>query len=359
MISVLSLLLSLVLLTPQDPLTSSNLYLRKTDGEVISGKLMSLEGDEVKLKVSVLGGSMVVTKKLSDFEPASAFRIQLAANPPKTFEQHFDMAKKAGDAGVLRQAGKEAREALKTVEGKPDFKEKEQEVRAWGADTLEKRVKDMVAKGDLKEAKHALELLTTRLPDQRTEEQLDAIADQVDALAASEKAEKDAARAAKMDAKVQADIDRRLKPIVADIDKGNAAYADAVRKSNKTVASTNLCEKAINFYKKAYKSLETLVKKHPDDQHLANVSADLGKEMHDNAIQAALHAANMLTVQSDFKGAMSWAQKVLAYEPDNAEAKQMVQTITLASAAASGNWGWGWTTAGPPVGFGAPPRRNR
>jgi len=72
-------------------------------------------------------------------------------------------------------------------------------------------------------------------------------------------------------------------------------------------------------------------------------------KFHDNGIRAALHAANMLTVQSDFKGAMEWANKILAFDPDNAEAKEMVRTIQVAAAAAGDTWGWGWSTPGGPA----------
>jgi hypothetical protein len=75
-------------------------------------------------------------------------------------------------------------------------------------------------------------------------------------------------------------------------------------------------------------------------------SEPLVARIHDEGIAAALHAANMLTVRSDYKGAMDWAQRVLAFDPDNEEAKDMVETITIAEAAASSDWGWRWTLGG-------------
>ena len=35
-------------------------------------------------------------------------------------------------------------------------------------------------------------------------------------------------------------------------------------------------------------------------------------------------------------------QRVLQFDPDNAEAKQMLDTVQLAEAEASGDWRWGW-----------------
>ena len=84
------------------------------------------------------------------------------------------------------------------------------------------------------------------------------------------------------------------------------------------------------------------MKEHPNDKHLAMVGADLGHHIHDNAIRSALHAASVLTTQSDYKNAMDWARKVLAIEPDNADAKKMVSTIQNAEAESSNEWRYGW-----------------
>jgi hypothetical protein len=125
--------------------------------------------------------------------------------------------------------------------------------------------------------------------------------------------------------------------------KGNDEYQKAVRKSRSTVAATKLCETAISHYKKAYNSLNELVEKFSDDEHLSGEAQSIGQEIHDNGIRAALQAANMLCIQSDYKGAMDWTQRILAFDPQNAEAKQMAQTITMAQATASDDWAWGWT----------------
>ena len=42
------------------------------------------------------------------------------------------------------------------------------------------------------------------------------------------------------------------------------------------------------------------------------------------------------------KNAMDWTQRILAFDPDNEEAKAMARTITIAEASASDDWGWGW-----------------
>ena len=52
---------------------------------------------------------------------------------------------------------------------------------------------------------------------------------------------------------------------------------------------------------------------------------------------------------------MQWVNRVLAFTPDNAEAKAMVRTIQLAEEASGHEWDWGWRTAG---GSGPDPRKN-
>ena len=329
---------------PQEPSPApTTMELERTDGETMTGSLVSLENGKVKLKVAILGGSMVVTNDFDDFEPKSKFRIEMAAKPPTDFEGHLAMAQKAAELGLRERAGDQARAAIKKAKGLPDEKEKTNQVRAWAAGAVEKMVKDAVADGKLPEARRCLQVLSTRLADQRTEEQIDAIAAIVEGLDSKVQADAAAKRQKKLDEQQRAAIDQKLKPITADVEKGTKSFKEAVRKSRQTAASTKLCESAIDSYKKAHKALQTLVEKNPDDVPLALAANSLGREMHDNAIRAGLHAANMRTIQGDFKDAYDWTNRVLAFDPDNAEAKEMLRTIALAEAdSADWIWGWGW-----------------
>ncbi len=343
--TLLILISSLVLFAGQG--SGKTLNLRKKDGKAVSGALLSVEGDVVKLRVHLLGGSAVSTHHLSDFEPASAWRIGMAANPPKDFEGHFAMARAAAAAGLLKQAGREAEAALTSTPS--DLRQqREAELHAWAADALEQEIQKALKDGDLTEAQHCLKLLTTRLADQRSEEQLHAIAEQVEAVEQQRKDARHAAHDQRADERQRRAVDRHLKPIQKEIEKADKYYGDAVRKSRSTAQSAKLCDRAVKDYTKAWKATNKLTGEYPDDHHLAMVAAEMTHHIHDNALRAALHAANMLTNQSDYKGAMEWAQRILQLEPDNKEAKEMVKTIQLAEAEASGQWRWGWRVAGGP-----------
>jgi tetratricopeptide (TPR) repeat protein len=351
-----ALLASLFSLLPQqDPKTLSLIY---QNGEHCNAQVLALDGDAVKLKLLVVGGHMQVKRRLADFTPASAFLIQMEAAQPTGFDQHFAMAKRAAELGLVPQAGKEARAAIESVTDANEAEAKRGEVRRWAADALENLLRQAIGDGRTKEAQHYLKLLSTRLPDLRTEDQLQVLGDMVAALVDQDRRKVQSARQAKLDAKVRQEIERKLKPIEKHIADGDKSYAEAVRKSSKTVASARLCDQAVDHYRTAFKSLQALLEKFPEDEELARDAETMVGHLHDNAIRAALHAANMLTVQSDYKGAMEWANRILAFEPDNAEAKEMVRTIQIAAAAASNDWRWGW---GMPVVGGGPavdPRRN-
>lgn len=359
----LSLLTCVSLLVPQAPPESpqaqvqepKTLTLIERDGETVSAQVLGLRGDEAHLRVFILGGSMEVRRKLGDFAPASAFQIELEAKKPAGYEAHFELAKKAWELDLVPQAGSQARAAIDAVADSAKAEQCRTEVRAWAADAMEKKLVAALAAKKLNDANHYLKLLSTRFADQRSEEQLDAHGAAVQALEEQIQEQRQQERQARLDAQRRADIERRLQPIKKQIAAGDKKHREAVRRSRSTVASSNLCEAAIADYTSAWKALEQLVARFPDDAELAREAASLGQHLHEHAIRAGLHAANMLTVQSDFKNAMSWANKVLAYDPGNAEAKDMIRTIQLAQAMAGAQWGWGWRTAGWP----GPDPRNR
>lgn len=350
--TLLILLSSLVLAAGQG--SDKKLSLRKQNGQMITGSLMSLEGDIVKLRVHLLGGSAVATHHLSDFDAASAWAVKTTANPPEGFAGHFAAAKEAAEAELLEASGREAEAALKAAAGADDYSAREAEVHAWAATALETGIDRALADDNLAGAQRCLMILTTRLADQRSEDELHAIAQRIEKVENLRVAMRNKAHDSRADDRQRKAVERHLKPIQKEIAKADKYFRDAVRKSRSTAASAKLCDRAVKEYTKAWKATTKLTAQYPEDEHLSMVAADMTHHIHDNAIRAALHAANVLTTQSDYKGAMDWAQRILAFEPDNKDAKELVKTIQLASAEASGQWRWGWRVAGRPN-----PRRTR
>ena len=78
--------------------------------------------------------------------------------------------------------GRQARAALTAAKDMPDAAEKTLTLRTWGANTLEGWLLWSVREGNVKDARHFLKLLSTRMSDLRTEEQLDVAAGMVEEL---------------------------------------------------------------------------------------------------------------------------------------------------------------------------------
>src|SRR5580765_3562282 len=104
--AVLLLPLSFLLFALQDPKTLSLVY---KNGDSVNAQVIELKGEDVKLKMFVLGGSMQVTRKLAEFTPMSIFTIEMENKHPEGFDGCFAMARRAADLGLLPQAGAQAR----------------------------------------------------------------------------------------------------------------------------------------------------------------------------------------------------------------------------------------------------------
>ena len=314
----------------QDP---APIFLEMKDGRSASAQVLGLADGKAKLKVHALEGEITMTRPLDDFVPESAFMIEVRATNPKTFEQHFALAKRAAELDLLPQAGNQVRSAAKLASTGPDGEKKTKELASWAAGELERFINAAVAAGDLKQADHCLGLLTTRLPEERTEEQLAALAASVDTLRTQAAEKKSAERAEKLTKDQQAALEKSFEPIRSKSAKGDKELSKAIAQSKNTAASAKACENAVAAYKDAFEQAQQLSKKVEDDAAAQQELTTLVDHMVDSALRAAFHAANVLVLQSDYKAATDWVNRILKFQPDNEEAKEMLKTIQLASAA--------------------------
>jgi tetratricopeptide (TPR) repeat protein len=337
------LLCSLASLRAQD---EAKLSIETADGRVEHVVPLAVEGGNARYKAFVLGGEMTTTRKLSDLTPESAFAFEVAVANPKTSAACFEFAKKAASMRLMQQAGVQARRAVELAKGAPDEAAQVAAIRSWGADLVESVCKAAVERKDLAVAQRALSVLTSRLADQRTEEQIAQLSASVEQLHAASVAAAAADRKAKVDAKKHDDLHKKMKPIQDKVAQGDKLQGQGFAKSKNTSQSAKLCEQSIDAYKAAGKALQELGKQIAEDSDLANEARAIGAHIHDSGIRSALHVANMLTVQSDFKNALDWTSRILAFDPGNLEAKAMRHTIEVAQAEASESWRWNWHVVG-------------
>jgi len=333
------------LITAQDPAPIS---VTTKEGKSATVQVVSLANGKVKLKITQIVGEMTVTRSLDDFEPLSAFMIEVRATDPKSYDQHFALAKRAAALDLLPQAGHQLRQAKKAAGSGADAETKVKALKAWAAGELERMVGVAVGAKDLEKAARCLDILATRLPEERTEEQLAKLAESVNALREQEADVRAAQAAAKRTKDQQTALQKKLEPIKSKNAKGDKELSRAISQSSNTVASVKSCESAVAAYKDAWKQAQEVLKQSEDDAEAQEEIAALTDHAADRAIAAALHAANMLVTQSDYSAATEWVNKILKFDPDNAEAKEMLTTIQLASAAASDkdDYRFGWRRGG-------------
>ena len=333
------------LITAQDPAPIS---VTTKDGKSVTVQVLSLANGRAKLKVTQIVGEMTVTRSLDDFVPLSAFMIEVRATDPKTYDQHFALAKRAAASDLLPQAGHQLRQAKKAAGSGADTAGKTKELHAWAAGELERMIGVAVGARDLEKASRCLGILSTRLPEERTQEQLAKLAESVNALREQEAEVRSAQAAAKRSKDQQTALQKKLEPIRTKSAKGDKELSKAISESGNTVASVKSCESAVAAYKDAWKQAQEVLKQSEDDAEAQEEIAALTDHAADRAIAAALHAANMLVTQSDYSGATEWVNKILKFDPENEEAKEMLTTIQLASAASSDkdDYRFGWRRGG-------------
>jgi len=315
------------------------------DGKVMQVEVLGIEGKRARLKMFIFDGEATLLRNLSEYTPESAFLIERAAANPVSFEDHFALAKRAGELSLIPQAGSSARLAVKVAATGADGEAKKKQVQAWAADVLERVIGEAVAAGDLDRASDCLDLLTTRLPEQRTEEQLEKIAESVAVLREGVESKEAAEREAKLDEKAKADLAKKLEPIKKKSASGDKKLTKALAQSSSTAASARGCDSAVDDYKAAWKLTQELLKAHADDEAVQTSLAPIADHLVASALRAAMHAASVLTLQSDFKNAMEWVDRVLKFDPGNSEATAMKATIEAASAEAADrdDYRYAWT----------------
>jgi tetratricopeptide (TPR) repeat protein len=338
MINTFLVLLALALPVQQEKPTS---FMLKSK-EVLNGSIVAVQGEKVRLQIAVMGGTAEITRNLSDFTPTSAYLIRASQIKADSFADHFELAKFCVANGVVKLAGKECRAARDIAEKANDGGAQRKQLASWVADTLESLFKKAVADGDRTEAQRLLTLLNTHVPDERTDAQREALADMLEAAEQKVVEDRKKERAAKASAAEQKDRDKKLDAIYKQIETGEKSQRDATANSGKTGQATNKYETAFNSYKSAWQAAQALLKANKDEDWVKEAVGDIGQRLHKNAVATCLGAASALTVQSDYRNALEWANKILTFDPDNGEAKDMIRHIQLCQASASGGWGLGW-----------------
>lgn len=332
---------------PRPTVSSDRITVTYLDGRATTVEVLELRGSSVRVRSQIYGGSVVHLARLDQFEPMSRYRLTLAAGQPTSFEQHFAIAKAAGGWRLLPQTAMHLRSALVAAQEAENAAELQEQVRDWAATWLETIVQESIAAGDLREAERRLEILCSRLADKCSEERVEQLAVEIDALRAKQEAARSQQRQQRLQERERNEIEGRMQPIMAQVEAGDRSMREAMRHARRTVQTTRLAGAAMDAYRAAWVEAQVLLKRYPDHEALAAELAALAISLQERSVKAALHAATAQTMQSNFRSALNWVDRALEIDPENAESKELQRTILVASAAAGG-WGWGWGWGGMP-----------
>jgi tetratricopeptide (TPR) repeat protein len=339
MITNFLLLFALAFPLPQAPTPDTFILKSK---EVLNGSVVSVQGEKVKLQISVMGGTATVTRNLADFTPTSAYIIRASQAKADSFADHLELAKFCVGNGLVKLAGKECRAARDIAEKAADGGAQRKQLGAWVADTLEGLFKKAVADNDRDLAQRYLNLINTHVPEERTDAQREALADMLQAAEDNVRAERDRAAADKASAAEQKEREKKLEPIFKQIQNGEKAQREATVNASKSSVAKGKYETAFESYRRAWQAAQALLKANKDEEWITEAVGEIGQRLHKNAVATCLGAANALTIQSDYKNALEWTNKILVFDPDNSEAKDMIRHIQTVQASASSGWGQGW-----------------
>ncbi len=313
-------------------------YLLK-NRDYLTGRVVAIDGDVAVIDVLFMGGSAKIRRRLADFAPASEFEIRTMVTPPVTFEDHVAMAKTAVRLDLMGQAGEHAGKARKLAGNDPTGAQR-QELDSWAAAVLRVRFDRAIEQGELADARHFLRLVTTRVPSQFSEDQVGGM---FDVLAEAEAKARTATRTVVLvEAATEARtaFDKKVGPVMKHVQDADEKVKEGLRNARTTVKATNNFEQALGLYKSASRELQSIQKTFGDDPWVQDEVGEMLQRVKESAVQAIVHAGNALTFQGDYRSALEWANKGLALDPANPDAKSLIRTIQIAKAA-EGSWdGW-------------------
>lgn len=336
----LSLLLFTAPYCPQEPPQPAETSYMLRSGEALTGYAKAIAGDRVVMHVVFMDGSATIRRRLTDFTPVSQFRIHLDLAPPTDFADHMVVARRAIELGILPQAGEHAGIARRLAAEDPTG-EQTKTLNTWAAATLAELFDGAIRQDDGAAARHFLRLISSRVPERFTEEQLGTMADQVAAVDAKRRTSARGITEARSAAARREQFDQAMLPVQKQVERADELVRNGLRNARSTVQATNHYEKAIAAYRSAWVDLQALLKQRGLDPADQEDGAELVQRVKDSAMQAILHAGNATAMQGDYRAALAWASKGLLMDAENEEAKALIRTIQIAQSS-GGPWG-GWS----------------
>jgi len=306
------------------------------DGKHVRGVVVDAEGDRIRMKVSLSGGSSTRWFDLADFELKSQVRVQRDQVAEGDLLGQLGVAEFANSHGLIEMSRTELRRCAHMLKLAPEPRPEGFESRALKL-TLQ-LLEGLATRGDISEARHAVTSLLVRYEDSLSEDEKNQLIQAVEGGVQRHKSKLSAARNAKETAQDAAKREKHLKGVRSDLEKGEKRRRKGLLGSRKYTSASRDLHAAVKLFESALKDTEKLSKKFSDDAFLVAELKVLGDEARTQVQDCLLSSASLELARGSFNRSMEDVNRIIADDPKHKQALAMRQRIEVAQS----DWGWGW-----------------
>lgn len=315
--------------------TARQWSLTTTDGESVRAQVTSLDGDTARLKLVLPGGGgTTVARKLDEFDLESQLYIR-AAVAPETPDAFLALSEEAAEAGLMRPARQGLAHA-RMLAGDPTIGSAvEAAMHRARAKQLEDQFEQDLSESQVTKARGVLATLEHQYGDVVSADQVASMEGQIDALLT---AKADAYTEQKEAAEREREAQRReslMKPIDRLITAAQRNHTAALKAKPSSSESRNYYDNALTASDRALRMIQSLEKRHGDDQELMARAAAQRSSALDILRSTLIDSASGAMLRGQYNKAMSYVNRILAYDPDDRQALAMRGRIEVAA-----NSGW-------------------
>ena len=310
--------------------------LKLNSGASVRGSVIEADGERVRLRMSAAGGSLERWYKLADFDDTSQVRLKRERVPENDVGAQLAVAEFAADKGLIDMSRVELSRCAYMADesGAPP----NDALRGRAVDLTVRLLDAFCERGDVAEARSAVARILTRRAERLTEEEERRLVESVEASAARFRAKRAEGRRVKEDDKAAAKRRKELDGVYKKIDKANGERRDGLLNSRHYTQGSRDLRGAVKTLDAARKDVGKLKKKFAGDAVMLAELDAVSFQITGLRDDCLLSAASLDLARGNFNRAMESVNRVLADNPDHAQALNKRSRIELART----DWGWGW-----------------
>ena len=305
-----------------------------TGGKSVRASVIAIDGDRVRLKVMVAGGSGEAWYDLSAFDDKSQVELRRHALASDDYQGMLDLSVFAFNKGLVDAARKELRFMAHSakVAGKP----LSTELKSAALDLTNQIIISLCEAGKVGDARTGVRSLLTKRGSDMTDAQRKQLMDSLDQGIAAQKAAGKAKKEARKDARLAADMERQVAPIRKAVKDGEGYRRKGLLESKNQAKSRRDLKNAVAYFDRARKSIAKMANAGRKDEALGKELLSLSKEATTGWHDCLLSLASLSLTTGQFNDATASVNTVLADFPKDKEALAMRGRID----SASNDWGW-------------------